>query len=624
MDADRTRPLFLSDKLLRADDLTLEQRYQRDGYGFADRALHTYGIGSGLDLASAAPGRITVAAGLAFDAAGEQVSLDAPVEIDLRTAASSSVWITIRYGETPADAVGDARGTFYRRVVVAPVIAVRASNQSPDIAAGTELVLGRIELSVFGEVIAIDPGERRSSGVTVGRLDFLNPTSNPAGIAAGSDPGSLDIHSPQTDIFASVVVRGAVGAGVTGPAAGLQIAGIPEVPGHGTIWFGAAVPSGSAFRKSAGSPSSSDYAVYGDGTYFSGQLSPGDAVCARGPDGRMATAIVTTVTGPNLLTATLAVGSPLPPTSPVPFVFRPRLLARIRRGDGQTVLAVTALGQVGIGTDSPGAALHIASGDLGLGSGNLSFIDEGKILADRRARSIQFTSDGALSILEPGDITLSAGAVGASSTPTLVIKGASGHVGIGTTDPLDALTVNGVIQATAGFMFPDGVVQKVGVVPIPIGTVVDWWQPEGSPALCPDGFQICDGSTVDDPTSPLKGTALPDLDDRFTRAVGSYEDIGKPGGAIDHTHTITLTTHDHAMPHQHAITVSFSATTSTNGIYIAGHGYSTSGHVHTFADTSCTPPLVATGLYTGSASAPTAPASAVPPSMYLLKIMRIR
>ncbi|WP_437536819.1 hypothetical protein WME79_17130 [Sorangium sp. So ce726] len=621
MDSARTRPLFTSGKLLRAEDLALEQGYQRAGYRLADRSLHTYGIASGLDLERSGQGRITVTAGFAFDAAGDQIDLGAPVEVDLRASPDAVVWITIRYGEAPAEAAGGARGTFYRRAIVAPEIAVRSSGRSPDIAAGMELLLGRIELSVFRDVVSIDPRERRSSGVVVGALTFLNPTPLAATIAAASDPGALEIRAPQTDILGSVVVAGAVGAGVASPAAALDVTGVAEIPGHGTVRFGpASAAEGSAFA-AAPSTSSGDHMVYGDGTYFSQELSPGDAILAGG-----ASAIVQKVLGPNLVVATLAPRSSPPPATPTPFsIRRGRLLARFRRGDGQAVLAVTTDGRVGVGTEAPLATLHVAKGDVGLGPGcNIAFADSGTISSHDDSRAIALAS-GSLSIVEPGDIALVTGASAADSPPTLVVAGARGHVGVGTTEPADALTANGVIQATGGFMFEGGTVQKTGVVPIPIGTIVDWWQPGDSAALCPEGFQICDGSTVDDPSSPIKGTKLPDLSDRFVRAVVSYEEIGSTGGAEQHTHAIALSTHSHPMDHQHSITVAFSPTPNTNGTTLGGSSLSMASHLHSFPPgTYCAPPTSQTAPYTGQASAPTGPGSAVPRSMLLLKIMRIR
>jgi len=77
---------------------------------------------------------------------------------------------------------------------------------------------------------------------------------------------------------------------------------------------------------------------------------------------------------------------------------------------------------------------------------------------------------------------------------------------------------------------------------VPVGTVIDWWRPDASFPV-PEGYMICDGSTVTDPQSPLNGKTLPNLTDRFVRGVTDVNQIGTTGGAASHNHSIN---HDHA------------------------------------------------------------------------------
>ena len=76
---------------------------------------------------------------------------------------------------------------------------------------------------------------------------------------------------------------------------------------------------------------------------------------------------------------------------------------------------------------------------------------------------------------------------------------------------------------------------------VPVGAVIDWWRPNDT-FLIPDGYQICDGSEVKDPDSPLKGEKLPDLNGAFIRGVTDENQIATTGGAINHNHSIN---HDH-------------------------------------------------------------------------------
>ena len=72
---------------------------------------------------------------------------------------------------------------------------------------------------------------------------------------------------------------------------------------------------------------------------------------------------------------------------------------------------------------------------------------------------------------------------------------------------------------------------------VPVGAVIDWWRPNATFPV-PDGFQICDGSMVVDPESPLNGLTLPDLRNRFVRGANVIGDIGLTGGTDSHAHSV--------------------------------------------------------------------------------------
>ena len=79
---------------------------------------------------------------------------------------------------------------------------------------------------------------------------------------------------------------------------------------------------------------------------------------------------------------------------------------------------------------------------------------------------------------------------------------------------------------------------------VPIGAVIDWWRPDASWPI-PDGYHICDGTTIEDSTSPLDGYRLPDLSSKFIMGVTSVGDIGQSGGNSRHSHVVNI---DHGHP----------------------------------------------------------------------------
>lgn len=84
---------------------------------------------------------------------------------------------------------------------------------------------------------------------------------------------------------------------------------------------------------------------------------------------------------------------------------------------------------------------------------------------------------------------------------------------------------------------------------VPVGTVLDWWRPDASFPV-PTGFQICDGSVVNDSDSPLNGKAVPNLQDKFIRGVTDPNQIGVAAGADYHNHsgsTSSAGDHNHSL-----------------------------------------------------------------------------
>jgi hypothetical protein len=79
---------------------------------------------------------------------------------------------------------------------------------------------------------------------------------------------------------------------------------------------------------------------------------------------------------------------------------------------------------------------------------------------------------------------------------------------------------------------------------VPIGGVICYF---GDPNALPENWRVCDGSVLNDPTSPLDGQTLPDLRGRVARGPAGSEPVGQKGGADSddwniaaHTHSISV------------------------------------------------------------------------------------
>jgi len=102
---------------------------------------------------------------------------------------------------------------------------------------------------------------------------------------------------------------------------------------------------------------------------------------------------------------------------------------------------------------------------------------------------------------------------------------------------------------------------------VPVGTIIEWYRPTPSTAI-PDGWAVCDGSTVSDAASPMNGQPTPNLVGRFTSGLdpaqvtpttygaGTATPLPEQGGqnSVDLTHGHAIPNHSHATPaHSHGI-----------------------------------------------------------------------
>lgn len=248
-------------------------------------------------------------------------------------------------------------------------------------------------------------------------------------------------------------------------------------------------------------------------------------------------------------------------------------------------------GKVGIGTTGPTHDLEVEGG---------VFIDHSGVSHGADAE-VALTVDGHLGkdILQVRD---------KGANRKLVVDYA-GYVGIGTTSPQAKLHIGGV-AGVDGIMYPDNTLQTTaagGSATVPIGTVIDWWRPDDSFAV-PDGYQICDGSVVNDAESPFNGHTLPDLRTKFVRSANTIDQIGVTGGETRHDHTISGSTTSTIVTMGESTSNYIAGPTLTINAELAMkiHKHATNPHSHS------------------SGSLKNDEVLHLPPYVMLLKIMRIR
>lgn len=108
------RVRYFDGQMLAADDFRTEQEYFRKRLRLHNRALHGYGIVSGLEVHAGAT-TVRVNPGLALDPAGNEITVPTPTTISLRQH-TSPVYISAFFVERETDHVPTPHGTEHTRV----------------------------------------------------------------------------------------------------------------------------------------------------------------------------------------------------------------------------------------------------------------------------------------------------------------------------------------------------------------------------------------------------------------------------------------------------------------------------------------------------------------------------
>lgn len=622
----RQRLDFDSDGLLTAADFTLEQTYHRQSQALRCSALNSWGVAWGLEVTVRPNGQsISVAPGMALDGEGQQIRVSKPMTLDLGSQVAPTVYVSLGLKTEYVDYRMFPDGAGYCRIDDAPALSV---SPYPPLMDGRTVPLASLSFTPERRLRDPDLTDRRFTGLKVGEVTMTPPAGGGAAATMALDPDgtTLVVRSPLTDIFGALSVHGAVAVGATGSddvALSLQ-------PG---------APQGSAGTVSSASLAGGTGAVlFGSGAYQLSSAVAGDRILAPAPISALgevdtSTAQTMTVVSVTGQTATVS-AAPTTALDQASYAIERGTILRVRSDPLTTALEISVDGQVGVGgAPAPvggGALLTVRAGDLLIDDQHdLRFLQDGSVkavAADPAAlHEVDFlASQNILAVKEAGEIVFDIGESAIHSGPPGLILAINQNVGVGVATPPYRLSVDGEVRLSQGVIFADGTQQTQGVAAIPVGTVINWWNGAQQLSWQGAGFQLCNGSTITDPESPLVGTKTPDLRGVYVRGAVSYDQIGATGGSATHTHAYTLGDHNHRLDHTHKVSGYTTSVIGTAGQNIAGSSVSTDHHMHVINVTSGNASPNTTGAASQTKPETTDPAPNQPPFMMLIKAMRIK
>lgn len=316
------------------------------------------------------------------------------------------------------------------------------------------------------------------------------------------------------------------------------------------------------------------------------------------------------------------------------------VLLRLTDQGGGAVLTVQNDSRSSFGSVAPDPTARLTiGGDLEIDASHaVTFAGSGRIEAASPSTGLSLggastgaAGTGLLQIASSGRIDLFAGAspTGApAGAPTLTLA-ATGKVGVGISDPGQALVIDGSLRClSGGFDFGDGVLQTTAAISttVGIGGIVEWWSGNGKLTLPPE-FVVCDGTVINDPSSPLHGQTTPNLVGRLVLGTTEFGEIGSTGGSPTHSHGVeTWPVHIHSIVHTHP-----SVTHSTSQDLAAGDSDTTDSKCSNTDHTHPVEIVLQDGTPTSSLpndagimAFSTEPSSSQPASVGLMMIMRIR
>lgn len=203
---------YFNGQFLRAQDFTDEQTYHMDQRRRHNRSLHTWGIASGLTLSFLSGAtRLTVGQGTAIDGQGREIVLPDDTQTqDLSSlGGTTSLFVTIAYGETPSNPVSETGATGNTRMAEIPTIGVSATAPAdPSIT----LIVGRVAIDAKGVVQSTDNGTgtsvRRTAGAVGGDLNVVSLNISDPGVVSTQWPRFTATTAGRVDLQGSLKLTG--------------------------------------------------------------------------------------------------------------------------------------------------------------------------------------------------------------------------------------------------------------------------------------------------------------------------------------------------------------------------------------------------------------------------------
>ncbi|GJG89726.1 hypothetical protein tb265_49070 [Gemmatimonadetes bacterium T265] len=256
---DLVRPAFFDGQRLEAEDLTAVYEFHRSRRWLHNRALHGWGIASGLAVGGAKGAAVlTVSPGYALDCEGHDVVLAEPAELAVPPVAGApgggplELYLTASYATDDDLAASEVRagvceGTGAVRRAEAPRLRFQNPRDPSDPATrfrrGLDVVLASVQVERCRLARAPSTAERRDA----------RPAAQPFVAAGGTAPGATPWqYFPAAGAPLGVETRvdtSAAGFRST-PAYAAQVAGARALPGGGALVDGFAAvaqPSATAF-----------------------------------------------------------------------------------------------------------------------------------------------------------------------------------------------------------------------------------------------------------------------------------------------------------------------------------------------------------------------------------------
>jgi hypothetical protein len=448
---------YFDRQFLRAADFQDEQSYDLDRRRRHNRLLHAPGVAEGLAVtANINDGFVTVSAGTAYDALGQEIVLASSQEVNVSalTGASATAYIAISYAEQASDPSTDPgiNGNSTRIAEQPALVAIAAAPSQPNLT----LPLASVALANGKVSAAPDNSIRNQAGAVLGSDATFHSVTLRNDAAAASTWPKFVCSAANTAALqnAGLNIGGKVGIGTTAPDQTLSVQGSvgatylsvkdSATANNGPFGMLVGVDSGGGvvstttnhdLQLRSGS-NATHVVVKNDGKVGIGTTTPDQNVTVQGSDGTTYLTIKDSATangGPfGMLVGVDLNGGVVSTTTNHDL--------QLRSGANATHMVLKTDGKVGVGTTTPDRHVTVE----GSGGTYLNVRDD----SAGGPYEILLGSDGnggIVSTVTNHDLQLRAG----GNNTRMIVK-SDGKVGIGTTTPGFLLDVTDRIRLRQG------------------------------------------------------------------------------------------------------------------------------------------------------------------------------